>query len=181
MSIDSENFNIGDWVLSYSKGIWQIYRILDIKDIHPKTKNEVNKQLIFSKRIVSDKFKRSFREECCDKSFVEKLNDELQIKLDCFIENNQKAYKDFLNYKPKPIDLICSRSINDSGLLSMEDIESEIDKEKKMTECEIDILLSELNLKTGFIPLFTFQFVSRDHECRDNRLVYSFLRVLPNS
>ena len=70
---------IGDWVRSYSPGIWRIYRILkDYKHADPLTGKEAFRTTIFSKRFLSKSFKRFFGEQCCDPSFVSKLGSDDQ-------------------------------------------------------------------------------------------------------
>jgi hypothetical protein len=56
-------FGVGDWVKTYTAGIWQVYRILDYKCMDSMTGRKAQKRTVFSRRFVSNSFKRSFKEE----------------------------------------------------------------------------------------------------------------------
>ena len=113
LAIMEENvpLKVGDWVKSYSSGIWQIYRILDCKRLNPATGDEQDKTTIFSKRFLSNAYKRSFKEECCDPHFVTRLNSDEKSDLNKFISENPKLYETFLAYEPKNIDCVYNARI----------------------------------------------------------------------
>ena len=58
---------VGDWVTSYTAGIWQVYKIID--DFYElkwnlKEKKEKSKRvMVFSKRLCHNNGKRSFSTE----------------------------------------------------------------------------------------------------------------------
>ncbi len=169
---------IGDWVRSYSNGIWQIYRILDYKCKDPVTDREVEKTTIFSKRFVSDSFKRSFKEECCDPAFVHLLVQADKLKLDTFIDRNPDLYQKFIDYEAKIIDCIFNARI---GVPEHRDSQMIADKLKSLgpiKDIEINPKLHGLGFNTKAMPSWTVQFVSNGFECVDGYLSFQFLRVL---
>lgn len=172
------SLNVGDWALSYSSGIWQIYRILTYKCRDPLTGNEKEKTTIFLKRFINKSFKRSFSEECCDPSFVKKLSSEELQTLNDFIGKNNELYTKFINYIPKEIDCIYNARIGIQTGKTAQEIESMIQKNLLISDFEISPLLEDLGFNTKEFPYWTVQFVSHDHQCKDGYLVFRFKRLL---
>ena len=99
---------IGDWVRSYSAGVWQVYRIVEG---HYETRASLDEpkvispiRTLFSSRICSNKWKKSFSNECCSSGHVTKLTQEDQAQLEKFLSKN-KVLTSFQDFKPKPIIL----------------------------------------------------------------------------
>ena len=105
------NIEVGDWVRSYSTGIWQVYRILYYKGINPVDGKEQEEVTVFSKRFVSNSFRRSFKEESCAHTFITKLDQYEREELDQFIKSNELLYKQFIKYQPKSIDCLYNARI----------------------------------------------------------------------
>src|SRR5436189_4100911 len=61
---------VGDWVRSYSQGIWQVNRVLqdfyEISDRRTTKREKSGRTLVFSKRLLNKSWKRSFSVEVCD-------------------------------------------------------------------------------------------------------------------
>ncbi|WP_054702497.1 hypothetical protein [Desulfosarcina cetonica] len=169
---------VGDWVTSYHQGIWQIYRILQYTEKDPLSGLPSPHTTIFSKRFVSSKFKRSFSQECCHPTFVEKLNPEILAKLETFIEQNAKLHRLFTEYKPKTIDSIYNARIGIPKGKTAEEIETLFPKERTFTIFEIEPFLRSLGFDTEELPSWTAQFVSKGHVCQDGYLVYKFHRIM---
>ena len=169
---------IGDWVRSYSAGIWQIYRILDYKCKDPVTGKVVEKTTIFSKRFVSDSFKRSFKEECCDPAFVYLLELDKKKELDAFIESNSGLYQKFIDHEPKQIDCIYNARIGISPHRDSQIIADKLKDLGPIKDIEINPKLNELGFNTKAMPSWTVQFVSSGFECLGGYLSFQFLRVL---
>jgi hypothetical protein len=169
---------IGDWVRSYSTGIWQIYRILDYKCKDPVTGKDVEKTTIFSKRFVSDSFKRSFKEECCDPAFVYFLDMDKKKELDSFIESKPGLYQKFIDHEPKKIDCIYNARIGIPLHKDSQMIEDKLKVLGPIKDIEINSKLNELGFDTKAMPSWTVQFVSNDFACVDGYLSFQFVRVL---
>jgi hypothetical protein len=103
------NLKVGDWVRSYSQGIWRIERIIsDFYEIRystskPKVKSAETQVVL--KRLVNNKWKRSFSVESCDLSYLKMMSSEEMITLQNFIHSNEKTMKDFEKYQ-RNIDLV---------------------------------------------------------------------------
>jgi hypothetical protein len=170
--------NVGDWVRSYSAGIWQIYRVLeDYKCLDPLTGNETINSTIFSKRFVSNSFRKSFKEECCHPSFVTDLKYEEMKKLEIFIVKNSVLYAKFVKYEPKPIASVYNARIGIPTNRSVEEIARLIPSSESFTALQISPFLQKLGFDTKQLPSWTVQFVSENHQCENGWLVYKFSRV----
>lgn len=107
---------IGDWVTSYSAGIWQVYRIIDdfyelrwdLKD----KKEKSSRILVFSKRLFNSKFKRSFSTESCEITFIDPLEKSDKEKVLNLLQSDEKLDKAFKEYKPKSANLISGYSFS---------------------------------------------------------------------
>lgn len=174
----SEDVKEGDWVTSYSSGIWQVYRVLRFKEFDPVTGLEQERARIFSKRFLLKSFKRSFKEECCDPFFVELLDQNTRAKLESFIKTNEALYRKFLEFSPKPIHCIYNARIIVAAGQTPEKIERLIPRGNALRQNEIKPLLESLGIAAKVLPSWTAQFVSRDHACQDGYLMYEFSRVL---
>jgi hypothetical protein len=169
---------IGDWVRSYSQGIWQIYRILDYTCIDPVSRKEKNKRTVFSKRFVSNSFKRSFKEECCDPAIVMILNTGELKELQEFIDNNADLYNKFEGYEPKDIDCVYNARIGIPEDQSALEIANLLENSSLLKEAEINTQLIELGFISNTKPSWTVQYVAKDFQCIDGYLAFKYDRVL---
>jgi hypothetical protein len=165
-------------VRSYESGIWQVYRILNYIGKDPASGSEQHRTTVFSKRFVLNSFKRSFKVECCDPSFVEKLDRSTSKKLAEFIEKNQSLYESFCGYEPEPIDAIYNARIKVPDGKTIEEVETRLSGCPPLNGLQIEKYLTDSGFDTEGFPSWTVQFVSKDHECEDGHLVYRYHGVL---
>jgi hypothetical protein len=182
---------VGDWVTSYYKGIWKVYRIIDDFYEFRYSLNEdkvlSNRILVLSNRIVNDKWKRSFTSASCEQSLIKPLSAENQASLNDILKTEPKLSKAFENYKPKPVDIIMNLSFGlpDNQL-------------KKSFTSACDILFADkigagMNFDKILVELGTFdlsQFIGKnpqnatlqltcnDHELVDREFIFRSYRVL---
>ena len=174
----ADGFTIGDWVRIHKAGIWQVYRTLTIKCLDPVDGAETTRQIVFSKRFLTNAFRKSLGQDCCAPQLVRPLSKQDQQELESFIANNKQHYDQFLAYTPKPIDIIFNARIAAPEGLSAEQVQSAVTTDRKLAEPEIQPYLEQLGFRDGF-PSWTVQFVSADHECgADGYLLYSFAHIL---
>ena len=172
------SLKVGDWVRSYSAGVWQIYRILEYKCRNPVTELEQDKTTIFSKRFVSNAFKRSFKEECCDPSFVVKLNLDEMNELRLFMSQNAKLYEQFQKYEPKSIDSVYNARIGIPQSYDPTAIAKELAGSGPLRDIDIGHHLSSRGFDTKAMPFWTVQFVSKNFSITNGYLVFEFSRIL---
>ena len=164
----------GDWVSSYSPGIWQVYRVLEgYRTWDPLTGREVRKTTVFSKRFVSAALKRAFKEECCDLQYVKKLSAKPLRQLNALIVENNELFDKFNAYRPKSIDDIYNARISNPSKLSRQRLEALMRKDQPLSVFEINELLEDLELSDNAGSLIA-QFVSPNFECADGCLLYRF-------
>jgi hypothetical protein len=172
------HLKIGDWVTTCWSGIWRIYRILEYKRLNPFTNDEMVQAAIFSKRFLSKTFKRLFGEACCDPSYVSLLGSDDQQRLDAFIAANPSVYEKFETYQPKPVNCIYNASIGLPADRTAAELAASFDASRPLRDTDIDSVLTNMGLDTKAIPYFYIvQFVSKDHECIDDHLVFRFHRI----
>ena len=172
------SFKIGDWIKSYRAGIWQIYRILEYKCLDPVTGLEHDKTMIFSKCFVTNKFKRSFKEDCCDPALITPLSLPEQNELDLFIAQNKELYEKFCAYEPKTIDCIYNARIGIPKTKDTSAISQSLADLGPVRDLEIGRHLSSLGYSAGSTPSWTAQFVSENFTVENGYLVFKFSRIL---
>lgn len=167
----------GDWVMSYSPGIWQVYRVLQYTARDPATDKDIDQTMVFSKRFISRSGKVSFGEECCALSLVAPLEPEVLRELKSLIANDPGTFERFERYEPKDISVIYNARITVPKGMTAEALERLIPREKLLRDREIEALLRKIGVWdiSGFA---TAQFESTNFTCRDERLVYTFKRIV---
>ncbi|AWB65648.1 hypothetical protein C2869_03995 [Saccharobesus litoralis] len=173
-----ENIKIGDWVRSYGAGIWRVHRILELKEFDIPSQSYKSRTVVFSSRFVNDSYKRSFSTESCDSSFVYHLESNEQCKLNSFIENNPELAAKFDAYKPKNIDAIYNANVNIPASKSQTELEEILSTFQKLNLEQLYNLLLESKIGSSGTKGWSAQFISKDHECSEGKLVYSFSKIL---
>lgn len=109
-----KKIKIGDWVTSYSKGIYRVERITtqyydeqDIEDEEDKKiGDEYPDKFIISKRLLNSSFKKSLGYESCSAFFIKPLNKVKLKALNETLKKNPNWLTDLDNYQIPPIELI---------------------------------------------------------------------------
>lgn len=172
-----EELEVDTWVTTTKPGIWQIHRKVKFLTLDPLSGDEVQKIMYFVKRFLNDSLKRSFGEACfCDEHLTALGADTVKELLD-FTRENQDIFAKFQAYEPKSISNIYNRTIKVPEGKSVNEIESLISKKKEFTEYDIKHLLHSLDLKADGFPTWTLQFISQNFHCKNNRLLYKFVRI----
>lgn len=172
-----KNMEVGDWVNSYSAGIWRIYRIQNVKSVNIHTKECENRTAVFSARFLNSSFKRSFSQEVCNKAFVYPLENAEQEKLNQFILENPKLMEAFNSYKPKPLDSIYNANIVIPDTTTKEELEKMLISLGPKTHYEIYRYLLNSGIGLGGAKGLNAQFVCPNHKANQNgELLYEFSR-----
>ncbi|MEL7579658.1 hypothetical protein AADY36_09820 [Pseudoalteromonas sp. D15MCD-2] len=173
-----DNMKVGDWVRSYGSGIWRVHRILELNDFDIQSQTNKPRTVVFSSRFVNDSYKRSFATECCDSTFVYHLQQAERDELDSFINQNPYLYTKFNAYKPKPIDAIYNAKINIPVSKSKPELEDFLISYQSLFLEQLFCQLHSSGLVSSDNKGWTAQFVAKDHEAVDGKLVYSFSTLL---
>ena len=181
------DFHVGDWVKSYSQGIWRVERIItDYYEFRysldePKIKS--NKTLFVVKRLVNKNWKRSFSMESCDSVFIHDLSEEEKVTLHSFIRANEKTMKDFEKYtKDVGCLLNISFSFSNEDGLDFDAITHDLFRDMKEMTCD-DIIRklqkSQLNKYLHKLPHNkTIQFVCCGEEMRNSEFIFRSYNIL---
>lgn len=172
---------VGDWVNSYSKGIWQIVRIDEVEN---EFDEHTTQTIVHCKRFLNSSYKKSFSAESCSEYFITKLSEFDVEKVNEIIKLNNKWYDEFLKYQ-KFVDSIYNLSLYVSNSSERNIFKKTIEEKFKsvnggLSKKQINqLLLSELeNNKKSTIRNFTAQFISKNSEIKDRQLIYKELKLL---
>ena len=181
---NNNNFKIGDWVYSYSKGIFRIKKIIDEyfdeseKSILGDNKIGDKKEYrtIISKRFLNSNFKKSISYESCSEFYISKINDKDLIQLNEIIEKNQKHLIELDNYEIPTQTSIYNMELDiekDDDLKKVHDLIDFIKSGKSFLEIENE--MEKLDIKK-LIPKhfgnYKFQLLNFDNEYQNKRRIW---------
>jgi hypothetical protein len=171
---------INDWVYSYSKGLWQIIKIVNVVESFPtKTK----RTSVFVKRLLNEKGKRSFSMESVHPSFIRPLTPNDKVVVESFIIGNPKAFNEFNSYYKK-IDSILNLAFYVKNNKERNEFKKFASSKfsgirNGLNDIQIGkILVDKRNDSRSSIRNITLQFVSVDSETLENKLRYTILNIL---
>lgn len=191
MGPDTRRINIGDWVYSYSPGIWRVYRVLQgVQEVRFKLeepKRTSRSRFVFSKRLVDGAWKPSFIAETASADVVSPLSDDDRRRLEAFIATNPQILQEFEAFEPEEIDFVLNLRLNIPVSFGRDRLQRLIDGafagigNHGSTNDEILQLLaaSELarHVSTGMSNA-TLQFLCKGHEVRNNEYVFREARLI---
>src|SRR5687767_8739673 len=116
-----KDIKIGDWVYSYSKGIYVVERIItrcyDESNIElaPKGKqigDEQDERIVVVKKFLNSVYKKTLGYEMCSEMLIRPLEQEAIKKVNEFIKQNPESYSQFANYNVPPIENLYNLRLN---------------------------------------------------------------------
>ena len=131
----SNNLTIGQWVNSYSKGIYKIVKIIDRyydeseRSILGDNKigDKYDDQIIISKRLLNTKNKKSIGYESCSSYFVSPIDNKQLIELEKVIKDKPEYLTELDNYQIPTITTIYNLDLQI-------DSENDLQKVKSLVE-----------------------------------------------
>lgn len=180
---NSETLKIGDWVNSYSKGIYRIDRI--IEEYYDESEPEFSEtklgkkkefRTIISKRFLNSKFKKSISYESCSEFYIKVLDDFQNRELEKFIKENPKSIEELNNYEIPEILCIYNSELQidaENDLNKVNDLIEFIKSGK--TFIEIQNKMQELDimrLKPKYFGNYKLQFINFNDEYLDKRRLW---------
>ena len=172
------NVKVGDWVTSYSSGIWRVYRVLENVVVANSSGGTKTISLIFSNRFLSSSYKPLFKSECCAPSFVEKLNSEETSKLNDYISKNPEQFERFDKKEPKIVNAYTDAFFTKPSNKTIEEINNYFELKQKIKASDIHKVMEQFNLTWKGNPGWRVEFISENHEVLERELVYTFNKVL---
>jgi len=191
MNIHSTCFCVGDWVKSYTPGIWQVFRVIQNE---PRLRYSLNERkrgnrrpVIFCKRLVDECWKASFTGEICDPAVVQVLSSVDRARLDDFLSKNPDILDKFSVYEPRDLDsamdllLIVPDSIGKNGIQSIaNEVFADIEEEG-LSNDEILERIDTSQLRDYVSPRVInaiLRFLCKEHEIRDGEYVFRKVQVI---
>ena len=183
------NFKTGDWVRSYSAGIWRVEREFPTH-FEPRYSLKGKKQLcdgsiFILKRIVNNKWKPAFDIEAVDGSLIRALNKADNKKPDAFLSANPEIVAQFEEFK-KSLQSLLNLGFALERKSDLPKLKKEVtaklgDLSAGVTSDEIIKAIAATSFAETFgdIPKSaTLQFVNVDFEIRRRNLIYREMNTL---
>ncbi len=180
---------IGDWITSYSPGVWQVYRILEgfneLRYSLDERKKRSKRVIVFSKRLVDAAWKPAFKGESCAHSLTAPVSLEVQRRVDDLLSAQPDIRSAFDAYQPEPTPLIVNLAMNVPDRARLEEFGTKVLERELVGGIPLDHALVLLT-KSGLAPCIgktpfnaTLQLGCRDHEVRDAEFILRDWRVYP--
>ncbi len=173
----------GDWIYSYSKGIFRIEEIIEryYEEDTPllgdnKVGDKMPTRTIISKKFLTATFKKSFGFESCDESCVSKLLKKDRNKLEKLLNLRPELLKEFNEFKIPQRQTVHNTEIqidNESDLKKMNLLVEFINKGKTYIDIQNEMLkLDLLRLKAEYSGNYLLQYMNYNDELVNKRKVW---------
>jgi hypothetical protein len=180
---------VGDWVRSYSKGIWQVTRVVPE---HYEIRYSLSEPLqlddrphFLLKRLVNEKWKPAFAAESAEASFVKPLTKADAGKLERFLKDNAGVVTQFESFR-QPLDWILNLGFSLAKRSDFRRFKAEFQEafaEPLRGGMSSDAVLkviaqSSYADRLGEMPQSaTLQFVCQDHEVKRRHVIFRQLNI----
>ena len=188
---DDKQLSVGDWVESYSPGVWQVVHVLEgffELRFHPDEPRRVSRRrLVFGKRLVDEKWRKAFKAEMAEAAVVHPLGDDQRARLVEYAGANPETLAEFEAFRPEMPDHIASLRLNVPQPVEVEGLRSAVAQAFSGIEDGLtnDEMLERLarsplagHLSAGLSNV-TVRFLCRRHEIRDGQFVFRAVDVQP--
>ena len=178
-----QEIKIGDWVNSYSKGIYRVEKIieqfydesspiLDGNKIGDKNKDRV----IVTKRLLNSKLKKSISYESCSEYFISHLDSKQISELEKILGDNPKLVAELDEYQIPTLTTIYNSELqinNEADLQTTLQLINFIKDGKTFLEIENEMKrLDILRLKPKNFGNYSFQLFNFNEEYIDKRKIW---------
>ncbi len=177
------NLEKGEWIYSYSKGIFRVEEIIDkyYEENTPllgnnKIGDKMPTRTIISKKFLTSTFKKSFGFEVCDESLVSKLSKSDLKKLEKLLSEKPNLIKEFEEYEIPERHTIWKSEFqinNENDLRKMNSVIEFINKGKTYIEIHNEMeRLDLLKLKPKHFGNYSLIMININDELKDKRQVW---------
>ncbi len=179
-----KKLKIGDWVNSYSKGIFRVEKIIDryYDESHlsilgeNKIGDKFEDRIIVTKRFLNSKMKKFISYESCSEFFITSLEKEKIIELNQIIEQNPKLLIELNEYEiPEIIGVYNSQLQIETAeeLQKVNELINFIENGKSFLEIENEMKkLDILKLKPKFFGNYDFQLFNFNQEYIEKKQIW---------
>lgn len=177
------DIKVGDWVNSYSKGIYRIEKIVDqyydesspILEKH-EIGEKMENRIIVSKRLLNSKNKKSISYESCSEAFVSKLSESQNLELQKILNDKAEILEDLNKYEIPIRKTIYNMELQIDSKEDLQKISNLIDfikNGKTFMEIQNELKKTDLlQLKTKPYVNYLFQIINFNEELRQKRKVW---------
>ncbi len=177
------NLKKGEWIYSYSKGIFRVEEIIDkyYEEDTPligdnKVGDKMPTRAIVSKKFMTSSFKKSFGFEACDESLVSKISKSDFKKLEKIISEKPNLIKELDEYKIPERQTIWNSEFqidNENDLKKMNLLIEFINTGKTYLEIQNEMeKLDLLKLKSKYFGNYSLKLININDELLDKRKVW---------
>jgi hypothetical protein len=183
----NKELDVGDWVNSYSKGIYRIERMVDryyeessvLGD--NKIGDKYKDRIIVTKRLLNSKFKKAISYESCSEYFISPLDESQFNQLNQILSANPQLLSQLDSYKIPTITTVFNTELqidNDSDLKKIDELISFINNGKTYVEIQQEMSrLDLLRLKPRNFGNYGFQIFNYNFEYLDKRQIWRDARL----
>ncbi|WP_316807394.1 hypothetical protein [Pedobacter agri] len=181
-----KQIQIGDWVHSYSKGIYRVEKIFETyyDELHSYNgtlyKHNIGDRqehsTIVSKRLFNSSLKKSLGYETCSEDFVKPLNKKELAQVEKALAQNPKLLAELDNFEVPPIETINNTQLQidtEADLNLTLQLVAFIGTGKTFLEIKTEMeRLDIVRLKPKTFGNYRFQFINYDNEQTDKRRIW---------
>jgi hypothetical protein len=185
-----KKIKIGDWVTSYSKGIYRVEKIITryydelaiIDEEDKKIGDEYADKFIISKRLLNSNFKKSIGYDSCSDFFIKPLDKEKLRTFNETLKKNPNWLVDLDNYQIPPIKLIYNMDLKlktkddvklvKEFILFIKDGRTYKEIKKEMQKRHLDKYIPDT------FGNYILQMINVDNEQKDKRTVWREVNLL---
>ncbi|MWW25724.1 hypothetical protein [Algibacter lectus] len=182
---------IGDWVNSYSKGIYRVEKIFDIfyeesSPLIPKGKKigDPQNKIVLSKRFLNSKFKKSFSYDRCDESLITHLTKKDLKELDKVVKEKPELISELNKYKIPTLNTINNFDLqidNENDLRKVNELIEFTVKGRSYLEIQNEMeRLDIIRLKPKYFGNYKVQMFNYDFEIINKRFVWKDVKLKEN-
>jgi hypothetical protein len=180
---------VGDWVNSYSKGIFRVERIIDRyydesnSSILEGTKigDKFKDRIIVSKRFLNSKMKKSISYESCSEFYISFLSEEKLNELEQIIDQNPKFLIELDNYQIPTLVNIHNSELQietEEELLKVNKLLDFISSGKNFLEIENEMKrMNIFKLIPEYYGNYFFQLFNFDEEYKNKKLIWREAKI----
>ena len=177
-----KQIEIGDWVNSYSKGIYRVEKIIEnfydesSPTLDGKKIGDFKDRTIISKRLLNSKLKKSIGYENCNEYFVSHLNKAQSKQLDDVLKENPKLLTELENYTIQTLTTVYNSDLqidDENDLKTVLQLIDFINVGRTFLEIQEEMgRLDILRLKPTHFGNYTFQLFNFDEEVINRRKIW---------
>ena len=180
---NSNKLQVGDWINSYSKGIYRIENIIEqfYDESYPaigenKIGDRIKDRIIVSKRFLNSKFKKSISYESCSEFYISNLNENQLLELQQVIEKNPNLLIELDEYKIPTRKTIYNMDLQiekESDLTKVNELIEFVKKGKTFVEIQLEMeRVDIMKLKPKHFGNYLFQLINYDDEFLNRKKIW---------